>query len=38
MVAHTFVCEAQGCSKELKSAKEACVVLRTEDDNDEGTN
>ncbi len=32
------VCEALGCAPEVTSSQQACVSLRTEDDNDEGTN
>lgn len=33
-----LVCEAEGCVPELKAPNEACVSLRTIDDNDEATN
>jgi hypothetical protein len=33
-----LVCEAEGCVPELKAPNEACVSLRTIDDNDEASN
>jgi hypothetical protein len=33
-----LVCQEEGCSKEVSTSKQACVDLRTEDDNDEGSN
>lgn len=33
-----IVCEAEGCVPELKAPNEACVSLRTIDDNDEASN
>lgn len=32
------VCDAQGCSDEIRGPKESCLDLRTLEDNDEGTN
>lgn len=34
----TRTCAATGCAPEAKSPQEACVKLRTEDDNDQGSN
>jgi len=33
-----LVCKAAGCASKTKASNEACVQLRTIDDNDEGTN
>jgi hypothetical protein len=33
-----LVCDLEGCSSEITPSNRACVSLRTEDDNDEGTN
>jgi hypothetical protein len=33
-----LVCSVSGCSDEIKGPKESCVDLRTEEDNEQGTN